>query len=467
MNSAIGGTGSEYRSPGGSVSGWSSPKHRNSVLWIVALATAAIVFDGYDLVVYGTVLPTLLDDPTQLGNLSAGTAGVLGSYALVGVMLGALMAGAFGDRLGRRRMMLINIVWFSVGMGATALAQSITSFGMLRFFTGIGVGGLVATVGAMIAEFAPAAKRNTYNAIVYSGVPLGGVLASTLAILLEDHIGWRGLFWIGALPLVVLLPLAVVKMPESPQWLLARGRYDDARKICDATGIPMPTVTAKPSATSDVVGEKVGFAALATKPYLKPTLLLGFMSFAGLLLTYGLNTWLPQIMENAGFNAKGSLAFLLVLNGGAIVGGLIAARMADRRGPQRIVATTFCIATFALICLTLGLPLPVLLAAVAVAGTGTIGTQVLIYGYVSNYYPTSARAAGVAWCAGFGRLGGIVGPMIGGLLLGAGISSGTAFYIFAGIALAGAGVTLLVPAKSELPTPVALDTIRVPLSVQD
>ncbi|MFW0794253.1 aromatic acid/H+ symport family MFS transporter [Gordonia sp. CPCC 205515] len=426
---------------------WAGPEHRKSVLWLVTLATIAIVFDGYDLVVYGTVLPTLLADPTQLGHLTPGQAGALGSYALVGVMIGALLAGTFGDRVGRRRMMLFNIVWFSIGMGATALANNLVTFGILRCLTGIGIGGLVATVGAMIAEFAPPAKKNLFNAIVYSGVPAGGVVAAILAMLFADHIGWRGMFWIGALPLVTLLPLAWAKMPESPQWLVSRGRLADAQAVSDRTGIPVDLHPVRPAVADDDSAEKVGFAVLASKRFLVPTMLLGMMSFAGLLLTYGLNTWLPQIMKSAGFNAKGSLAFLLVLNGGAIVGGLIAARMADRRGPQRIVATSFCIAAFALILLTFGFPLPILLAAVAVAGTGTIGTQVLIYGYTSNYYPTNARAAGVAWCAGFGRLGGIVGPMIGGLLIGAGISSGVAFYIFAGIALAGAAATLLVPSR--------------------
>ncbi|MDS1114128.1 aromatic acid/H+ symport family MFS transporter [Gordonia westfalica] len=423
---------------------WTSPEHRRSVLWIVTLAAVAIVFDGYDLVVYGTVLPTLLDDPGQLGRLTPATAGALGSYALIGVMIGALVAGAFGDRVGRRRMMLFNIVWFSVGMAATALATDLLSFGILRCLTGIGIGGLVATAGAMVAEFAPASKRNLFNAIVYSGVPAGGVLASLLAMLLADHIGWRGLFWIGALPLVTLLPLAVLKMPESPQWLAARGRYEEAREISAHTGIPVDLRARHLGEEQAHAPAKLGFAALVTRRFAVATLLLGTMSFVGLLLTYGLNTWLPQIMESNGFDAKGSLAFLLVLNGGAIVGGLISARLADRRGPQQVVATSFCLATFALVCLTFGLPLPILLAAVAVAGTGTIGTQVLIYGFVSNFYPTEARAAGVAWCAGFGRLGGIVGPVIGGLLIGAGISSGTAFYLFAGIALAGAAATMMV-----------------------
>ncbi len=219
---------------------WASPRHRSAVTWIVAIATIAIIFDGYDLVVYGTILPTLMNDPGQLGEISAQQAGALGSYALIGVMVGALTAGAVGDYLGRRRMMLVNIAWFSVGMGLAALATNVTMFGLLRFFTGIGVGGLVATAGAMVAEFAPPGKRNLYNAIVYSGVPAGGVLASLLAIVLRDTIGWRGLFWIGALPIVILLPLALAKLPESPKWLVARGQEDKARRVSERTGIPMP-----------------------------------------------------------------------------------------------------------------------------------------------------------------------------------------------------------------------------------
>lgn len=436
---------------------WASDRHRHSVLWIVALSTAAIVFDGYDLVVYGTVLPTLLADSAQLGTLDPATAGALGSYALIGVMVGALTAGAFGDRIGRRITMLTCIVWFSLGMGATALAQNITMFGILRFLTGIGVGGLVATVGAMIAEFAPPGRRNLFNAFVYSGIPAGGVLASLAAIALQDSIGWRGLFWIGALPLFVLLPLALLRMPESPRWLVAHGRIVDAQEICSRTGIPMP------EAEPTVAGDRVGFAALARKPLLRPTALLGLMSFSGLLLTYGLNTWLPQIMSEAGYNDKGSLSFLLVLNGGAIIGGLIASRVADRTGPQRVIAVTFCLAALSLVLLTLNFPLGVLLVAVAGAGIGAIGTQVLIYGFVSNYYPTTARAAGVAWCAGFGRLGGILGPLLGGILLGAGIASSTAFYIFAVVALLGALVTTAVPAVRALrrSDPVPSEPVKV------
>jgi AAHS family benzoate transporter-like MFS transporter len=334
-------------------------RRRRTLFWVVAIAATALVFDGYDLVVYGTVVPTLLRDPSQLGAISPEQAGAPGSYALIGVMVGALTAGFIGDYIGRRKVLLVNISWFSLGMGATAMTTSIAAFGLFRFLTGIGVGALVATAGAMVAEFAPAGRRNLLNALVYSGVPAGGVLAALVAIALSDLIGWRGLFWVGGLPIVLLLPLAAVKLPESPRWLLARGRGEAAEHMSRRTGVLLPTheTLAAPTGTT----ANVGFAALVTRRYAGGTVLLGLMSFSGLLLTYGLNTWLPEIMGQNGL------------------------------------------------------------------GTG------------------DARAAGVAWCAGFGRLGGILGPIIGGSLIGAGVGGRVAFYIFAGIAVAGAMVTFLVP----------------------
>ncbi|MFD2399740.1 MFS transporter [Prauserella oleivorans] len=302
------------------------------------------------------------------------------------MLVGALAAGSLGDWIGRRRIMLINLAWFSIGMGATALTQNVTAFGIGRFVTGIGVGALVATVGALVAEFAPPGQRNRLNAVVYSGVPAGGVLASVLALVLTDAVGWRGLFWVGALPIVLVLPLAIAKLPESAKWLAARGRLEQARALSERTGVPL---VVEPAVTG-----RVGFPALATRALAWPTALLGLMSFAGLLLTYGLNTWLPKIMEDNGYGESYSLAFLLVLNLGAIIGGMLASLWADRAGAKRVVVTTFVLAAVTLALLPLDLPLGALLLAVAVAGVGTIGTQVLVYGLVSNYYPTRARAAG-------------------------------------------------------------------------
>ena len=424
-------------------------RRRRTVLWVVGLATLGLIFDGYDLVVYGTVISIFLRNPNEIGAVTPQVAGALGSYALVGVLVGALLAGTVGDILGRRKVMLAAYAWFSVGMAFTAMTSSASLFGLLRFITGLGVGALVATTGALVSECAPRGKKNLVNAITYSGVPIGSLLAALLAIILLDAIGWRGMFWIGALPLVTLFPLAIVRMPESVAWLASRGRFEEARAISVKTGVPMPEEAPKASGTVRTPippgGGRAGFAGLFGPGYLFPTIVLGLMSATGLVLVYSLNTWLPELMLRAGFNAKGSLSFLLVLNGGAILGALAGSRIADHLGPKPVVAGAFLIGAVAIALLTLPASLALLLSVVGIAGVGTSGTQTLIYGFVANYYRTNVRGAGVAWCAGFGRLGGVGGPLLGGFLVGAGFALDSIFYVLAGLALLGLVLTLLVP----------------------
>lgn len=435
-----------------------SARPGRALAWIVGLAMTGLVFDGYDLVVYGTVVSTFLRDPSHLGPVTPAIAGALGSYALIGVLVGALLAGSVGDLVGRRKVMLASYAWFSLGMAACALSTSASLFGWMRFATGLGIGALLATTAALISEYAPPGKKNLYNALTYSGIPLGSVLAAALAIALLETLGWRGMFWIGALPMVTLLPLAFFKMPESVLWLRSRGRHEEAARVAAKYGVEAAAPAAV-QATPAVEG-RPGYAGLFGPGNRVPTLLLGGMSAMGLLLVYSLNTWLPELMLRAGFNAKGSLSFLLVLNGGSLFGGLLASRVADRFGPKPVVAASFMLGALAILTLTAHLPLAVLLATVALVGLGTSGTQTLIYGFVANYYRTNVRAAGVAWCAGFGRLGGVAGPMLGGLLVGGGLALDAVFQILAGLALVGVCLTLLVPvarraARSTLPAPAA------------
>lgn len=432
---------------------WESPAHRRTVYGVLAIVAIAILFDGYDLVVYGAVLSTLLADPTHIGELSPAVGGTLGSWAMIGVTIGALSAGAIGDRLGRRRVFLTAIAWFSIGMGLTALSTSIFAFGALRFFTGLGVGIIVATGGAIVAEYAPAGRRNFFNAIAYSGVPAGGVMASILALLLEDAIGWRGLFLIGATPVLFLLPAAWFLLPESPKWLVATGQTEKAKILVNKHGLPESQFLAAPrvekkteeSASKAVATEKTGFAAIFSRVYLPGTLLIGTMSFVGLLSTYGLNTWLPVIMENNGASSAHSMYTLLFLNGGAVIGGLFASMVADRIGAKAVITVTFTLAAISLMILPFTNNVWLTYIPIVIAGVGVLGTQVLTYGLTSNYFDTSARAAGVAWCAGFGRLGGIVGPSVTGLIVGAGLGSTWAFGMFAGVAVIGVICTMAIP----------------------
>ncbi len=444
-------------------------RRKRTVAWVVGLATLGLIFDGYDLVVYGTVVSTFLRHPDEIGAVTPAAAGALGSYALVGVLVGALLAGALGDIVGRRKVMLAGYAWFAVFMIFTALATNTTIFGLGRFLTGIGVGALVGTTGALVAEFAPPGKKNLCNAITYSGVPFGSLLAALLGILLQESIGWRGLFWIGALPLVTLLPLAYFKMPESVAWLVSRGRIAQAQQVSARTGMPMPDhLPATPATTTTVTTAteapttapadtgRAGYRGLFDRHNWSPTVLLGLTSAMVLLLVYSLNTWLPELMLRAGFNAKGSLAFLLVLNGGAVLGALFGSRFADRFGPKLVTAAFLLTGAVFIVALTLPVPLPVLLLFVALAGLGTSGTQILLFGFVANYYRTNIRAAGVAWCAGFGRMGGIGGPLIGGILIGAGFAVTQIFLILTGVALLGLVLVLMVPRHHRHAVPLTI-----------
>jgi len=448
-------------------------KRRSTVIWVIALCFIGLVFDGYDLVVYGAVLPGFMgpDSAKWIGDhaLTPKDAGMLGSYAMIGMMLGALVAGTLGDLIGRRKVMLGAIAWFSIGMAVTAMMETVTAFGIWRFITGLGVGALAGTTGAMAAEFAPPGKKNLATAFTYTGIPLGSLLSALLAIFLLPIIGWRGMFLIGALPLITLLPLAIWKLPESVAWLASRGRLDEARRVSERTGVPIPETEVKPeqSAALNAADARAGWAGLFTV-YLVPAIIIGFVSAFCLLLVYSLNTWLPKIMLPI-MGPKGSLALLLVLNAGAILGTLLGSRLADKRGPQPIVALGFLVGALAmgavgLIAANVDVPpvakpgevqqlaqvstmvVVLLLATIATVGLGTSGTQCLIYGLAANYYRTNVRGAGVAWTAAFGRIGGIVGPVFGAFL--AVTFAGelhSIFYVLGGISLVGLVLTLIIP----------------------
>lgn len=454
-------------------------KRRSTVTWVVGLAFMGMVFDGYDLVVYGAVLPRfMLGEPGNavLGDpLTAAQAGVVGSYAMIGVMIGALIAGTIGDIIGRRMVVLGSLAWFSIGMLLTAWSSTVTMFSIWRFLTGLGVGALVGITGAIVSEFAPPGKKNLATAFTYTGVPMGSLLSALIAIVIlppisagipDQAAAFRIMFMIGALPLVTLLPLAIWKMPESVAWLASRGKMEKARQVSERTGIPIPETPAVNPQTAKASDSRSGWAGLFTV-YLVPALLIGLISASCLLLVYSLNTWLPRIMLPV-LGSNGGLSLLLVLNGGAIAGTLFGSRFADKFSPKRVVAIGFVVGVVAIALIgylagTIELPTPeqvkqgatadvgtalflLLLATVVLVGVGTSGVQSLIYALAANYYRTNVRAAGVAWTGGFGRLGGVFGPILGGVL--AATFAGALeyiFYVLAAIALAAMILTILLP----------------------
>jgi MFS transporter, AAHS family, benzoate transport protein len=414
---------------------------------VVALCFLTIVFDGYDLIVYGSAVPSLLDEPGW--GMSPARAGVIGSYALAGMLIGALGSGVLSDALGRRRIMLLGVTWFSALMIGCSLAPSPELLGLLRFLAGLALGGVIPSAIALTVEYAPRAHRQLYNAVMFAGYSVGGVLAALLALfLLADH-GWRPLMAFGAAPLLLVLPLLWRLLPESVGFLLRRGRDSDAEALATRYGLDLPALRRARSASVSGSGPR----SLFHRGQLAATLLFGAASFCGLLLVYGLNTWLPQIMRSAGYPLGSALTFLLVLNLGAVVGAVVASRLADRYGPKPVTVVAFLLATGCLVVLSQRVDTTVLLVAVAVAGLGSVGTQVLVNGYVAVHHPAPVRASALGWALGVGRAGAIVGPLLGGWMLASGIGFEWNFYCFAVPALAGALLIALVPRRRTVSRP--------------
>ncbi|MGH3088868.1 MAG: MFS transporter [Rubrobacteraceae bacterium] len=341
--------------------------------------------------------------------------------------------------------MLFFIAWFSLSMGLCAMAPSAELFGLFRFIAGLGLGGVVPTAIALTIEYAPPNWRTLANSTMFSGYSIGGILAALLAIALLPDFGFRTMFWIGMLPLVTLLPLAWRFLPESVGFLVANGRRDEAEALARRYGIRIERKDASSPAATEGRGRLGALASLFSRSYIAPTMLFWFATFIGLLLVYGFNTWLPQIMREAVYPLGSALSFLLILNLGAILGTPVAGALADRYGRKLITIACFLAAAVCIWLLSFALPTLGLYALVAVAGLGAIGTTILVNACCAQYYPAGSRATGLGWSLGIGRLGAIAGPLFGGFIAASQLGFEWNFYAFAVLALLGGFFMLLLP----------------------
>lgn len=388
---------------------------------VVAVCFAAIVFDGYDLIVYGSTIPSLLEyEPWALTRAEAGA---IGSYALLGMFFGAILAGTLTDRFGRRKLFVGCLVWYSTAMLAVALAPTPELLGLFRFVAGLGFGGVAPVAIALVVEVARPHEKNLLNALMLSGLPVGGVLAAVLTLLWGDVLGFRGLWALGASALILVVPFAIKVIPET------------------APPAPGPAGAGGRPARGPV-RELVGATRLRWA-----LILFAIANFAGFLLVFGLNTWLPELMRNAGYSLGSALTFQVLLNVGAIIGGLAGAVLADRYGNRLVSGAYFLVAALAIAGMAMTPSLGIMYLVVLLAGAGSIGTQIVLFGYVATYYPARVRASALGISTGVGRLGAVAGPLAGGLLLTAGISFAGISAVFGAVALLGLVACLIVPRR--------------------
>jgi MFS transporter, AAHS family, benzoate transport protein len=404
------------------------PRARHSG-WVAPLCWLAVALEGFDLVVLGVVLPALLTEPGW--GLTPNTASLVSVVGLAGVMIGALAVGTISDYIGRRQTMLWTVISFSILTLLCAFAPNPWVFGLLRFLAGLGLGGVLPTALALINEYATRGRGGTATTNMMTGYHVGAVLTALAGILILGSLGWKWMFVVGALPAVVLVPLMWRFLPESAAFLRVRAGVADR-----------PDTRAAPRANPVGTLFRHGLG--------RSTIAFWVTSFMGLLLVYGLNTWLPQIMKSAGYQLGAALALLLVLNAGGVVGLLVAGRVSDRIGNRRSTILWFAAAAVFLALLSVKLPGVGIYVSVFLAGVFVFSSQVLVYAYVGHVYPASARGTAMGTASGVGRAGAISGPLIGGWLLTLGLAYPWGFYIFAVVAAIGA---VCVAAVNRNPAP--------------
>ncbi|PXY35443.1 MFS transporter [Prauserella flavalba] len=423
-----------------------SPGNRGFFVGLICFI--AVVFDGYDLVVYGTTIPALLE--YEPWGLDAAEAGMIASYALIGMLLGTLISGFATDLLGRRKLFLTAICWFSLCMLACALAPSSLLFGLFRFLAGIGLGGVLPTAIALTVEFAPPHRRNFASAIMSSGFSVGAILASVLGIVVIEEYGFRPMFAIGVLPLVLLAPVAWRWLPESVDYLVSKGRLGDAEAVARRYGIPWPPPE---GARAPRLRGRAALRPLFRPPFLGVAAVFAVATLISQLFIYGLSTWLPQIMRTAGYPLGSALSFLVAMSAGAIGGAAVMSWLADRIGPRRVALGGFLIGAGSLLLLSAHPPTAVLYVAVVLAGVGGNGTAVILNGFIATWFPAVVRASALGSIMTVARFGGILGPMLGGWIMAAGVPVNWNFYVFLLPALAGALVVVLLPRTRTAPPP--------------
>ncbi|WP_332821609.1 MFS transporter, partial [Pseudomonas sp.] len=335
--------------------------------WMVmALCALLLIFDGYDLFIYGVVLPSIM----QEWGLTPLQAGALGSYALFGMMFGALAFGTLADRIGRKKGIAICFALFSSATIVNGFASNPTEFGICRFIAGLGCGGLMPNAVALMNEYAPKRLRSTLVAIMFSGYSVGGMLAAGVGIYMLPRFGWEAMFFAAAVPLL-LLPLILWKLPESVGFLLRQGRHEQAREMLQKIQPGLHIDAADQLHMSDSKGKGVAVFELFREGRALRTLCLWLAFFCCLLMVYALSSWLPKLMANAGYSLGSSLSFLLALNFGGMAGAILGGWLGDRFSLSKVMVAFFVAAAVSISLLGFKSPTPLLYLLIFVAGATT------------------------------------------------------------------------------------------------
>lgn len=398
-----------------------------SFQWLAV--SICIMLDGFDVLVMAFTASSVAAE----WKLNGAQLGVLFSAGLIGMAIGSLFVAPVADRRGRQPVIVLCLVVISAGMLMSAMARSYLELSALRAITGVGIGGMLASVGVITSEYSSQKWRSTAIALQATGYPIGATLGGLMAAWLLTHYGWRSVFVFGGLTTALMLPIVLWRLPESVDFLLGHRPAHALEKLNRLMALmghaPLSQLPA-PVAGEAVQGNTV--AALFKNGLARPTLMLWAGFFLLMFSVYFSLSWTPKLLVQAGLSAQQGVTGGVLLNLGGIAGGSLFGLLAVKAKLRNLAIGSLLLnalftALFGLASTSLGWAF----AAAVGVGVFLFASMAGLYGLVPATYPAQVRATGMGWAIGIGRIGAIVAPTMAGLLLDGGWQPASLYYVFA------------------------------------
>jgi AAHS family 4-hydroxybenzoate transporter-like MFS transporter len=382
---------------------------------VAALCTVVQLCDGYDVNSIGVSVPSL----THAWNLPGPAFTTAFLWSSIGILVGALSAGPIGDRFGRKPLLIGSLLIFGLASLLSAFAGSIFTLTVLRFFTGLGIGGGFPGAATLTGDYAPHRRRALMIMLSFTGAPIGGFLCGQLAGVLLPTLGWPSIFLIGGIVPLVLVVVMAVWLPESPRFLAAKGNLSPRQAaLLQELGV---TPAVGPDHGLDVA-QANPITMLFSKGYALQTVLMWIIFFCSLMNLFLFIYWTPEVLHLTGMSAADAARAASFRELGAICAVLYLGVLIDRFGPERALALNYAagIVFIALIALVSMSYLPLVIV-IFFSGMTIVGSQTGANAACGKLYPARMRTSGLGWALGIGRLGGIAAPVLGGWLLARGM----------------------------------------------
>lgn len=399
---------------------------------VIGLCVLFNMLDGFDITAMAVVAKTV---GTEL-SLSADRIGWIFSFALAGMMVGAMLLAPLSDIIGRRNMIIASLVLVAVSILFTAQANTLVEFMVLRFLSGLGAGAMLACQATLASEYSPDRYRALAVGLVTAGYPMGAMMTSVIAGFIMPDFGWRGMFWFGGAATLLMAVVALALIPESLKFLFERrptNALSRANRILKR--LEKSTLDALPELQQKEIphGNLLGNMRNLLHPSVRSTTLILWASFFMCISAlYVLMSWIPRLVEDAGHGFTVGREAFFWFNFGGVVGiimmGIIATRL-----PLTNVIAVMALAAAAGMALfaSLDLTLLLMMSLIFLIGVLQQGSFTGLYAAAAKAYPTAIRSTGIGWAIGLGRSGAVIGPIIAGYLIAADFDMSYIFYLFA------------------------------------